>query len=95
MDLDLIQKLVIFCHQIAKEGKQPSVALLRAKAPMKVSVTNAIEAMKRYNASHKMPVEGEQPASEVDRIALLEKRVTQLENALTVMEQRLNKLTQD
>ncbi len=34
-----------------EEGKTPSVGILRSKAPFKVSVTEAIDAIKRFNAS--------------------------------------------
>ncbi len=88
-DNDLIQKLVMFCHQIANEGGTPSIALLRAKAPFKVSVTQAIDAMKAYQASSKKP-----PAdsNKNDTVARLEKRVATLESAVATLEKRLSDL---
>ena len=44
-----LQQLMIVCQQMAKSGTPPSVGLLRARAPFKVSVTQAIEAIKRFN----------------------------------------------
>ncbi|MAI38568.1 hypothetical protein [Alteromonas sp.] len=46
-----INQLIIICQKMHEEGKTPSVGILRSKAPFKVSVTEAIDAIKRFNAS--------------------------------------------
>jgi len=46
-----INQLIIICQKMHEEGKTPSVGMLRSKAPFKVSVTEAIDAIKRFNAS--------------------------------------------
>lgn len=79
-----------------KEGKTPSVGILRAKAPFKVSVTEAIEAIKRFNAhkpklevSNEENVSQQNPVATTDessnlhtRIETLEKEVAELKRAL-------------
>ena len=94
MSSDVIQQLVMLSHQLHQQGLQPSVGLLRSKAPMKVSVTQAIDAIKRFNASDKAPAPATARASDAGTIDALQKRVETLEAALAVMEQRLDKLTQ-
>lgn len=95
MDHDKIQKLVILCHQIARDGITPAVGTLRGRAPMKVSVTEAIEAMKLYQQSVKLtdtsPEQQEKkPTSSAQRITQLEQRVEALEATLQAIEARLN-----
>ncbi|MDO6565466.1 hypothetical protein Q4561_00200 [Alteromonas sp. 1_MG-2023] len=46
-----LQQLMIVCQQMHQNGTTPSVALLRAKAPFKVSVAEAIGAIKHFNAT--------------------------------------------
>lgn len=95
MDQNKIQKLVILCHQIARDGMVPGVGTLRGKAPMKVSVTEAIEAMKLYQQSTKIPdVNNAQKQSRTQlyeqRIEQLEQRIASLEDAVSALMQRLN-----
>lgn len=80
----------MFCHQIANEGGTPSIALLRAKAPFKVSVTQAIDAVKAYQSSNKKP--SANTSSDTRVIASLEKRVETLEHAVATLEKRLSDL---
>ncbi len=88
---DQSQQLVMLCHKMHQEGLQPGVGLLRARAPFKVSVTQAIDAIKAWNASSKMPAT---PASDAgDRVAALEKRVSEMESAIAILEQRLAQLS--
>lgn len=79
-----------------KEGKTPSVGILRAKAPFKVSVTEAIEAIKRFNAHKpKLGIPNEENVSQQNpvattdqsdnfhaRVETLEKEVAELKRAL-------------
>ena len=64
------------------------------QAPFKVSVLEAIEVIKRFNQHQQR--EAEKPApkalSDKERIVELEARVSQLEQAIGVMETRLAKL---
>lgn len=88
---DQIQQLVIICHQIKHQGQQPSVGLLRSKAPFKVSVTQAIDAMKQFNGSQQAPSPS-QPAPNESRIGELESKVAQMEAAIAILEKRLQAL---
>lgn len=88
-DSDIVQKLVMVCHQMENAGITPSVGLLRNKAPFKVSVTQAIDAIKNYNSSRKKPVSEPAMAASNSDIACLEKRIAQLEAAVQILEQRL------
>ncbi|NVK54026.1 MAG: hypothetical protein HWE26_00310 [Alteromonadaceae bacterium] len=82
--------LVKICHTLAAEGQTPGVGLLRGKAPFKVSVLDAIEAIKTFNQQHQS-TPASHDISDKEKIARLEKRVTQLEDALAVIESRLAK----
>ncbi|GGF65230.1 hypothetical protein [Alteromonas lipolytica] len=84
--------LVEICHQLAAEGLTPGVGLLRGKAPFKVSVLDAIDAIKVFNQQFEAAKAAPAALSDKARIDQLEKRVAQLEQALAVMESRLEKL---
>ena len=85
--------LVEICHLLAAEGLTPGVGLLRGKAPFKVSVLDAIEAIKVFNQQNVQVTAQPKTPGDKERIAELEKRVEQLEQALAVMESRLAKLS--
>ncbi len=88
---DQSQQLILLCHQMQKSGLQPSVGLLRSKAPFKVSVTEAINVIKLFNASSQQ-AENRTEISADERVVNLEKRVAELEAAMAILEQRLTKL---
>ena len=94
-----LQQLHVLCLQMYQEGKTPTVGILRSKAPFKVSVTEAIEAIKRFNA-HKPQLDatGKEALSEQNtslnlrrpdslqtRVETLEKEVAELKQALLQM----------
>ncbi len=91
-----LQQLHVLCLQMYQEGKTPTVGIIRSKAPFKVSVTEAIEAIKRFNA-HKPQLDATgkeaksaqsislntyQPDSLQARVETLEKEVAELKQAL-------------
>ncbi len=82
--------LVKLCHEFAAQGQTPGVGLLRGKAPFKVTVLDAIEAIKTFNQQYQT-APASPDISDKDKILQLEKRVAQLEDALAVMENRLAK----
>lgn len=84
--------LVEICHALAAEGLTPGVGLLRGKAPFKVSVLDAIDAIKAFNQHAALASMQPKSLTDKERIADLEKRVNQLEEALALMESRLAKL---
>lgn len=91
-----LQQLHALCLQMHQEGKTPSVGILRAKAPFKTSVTEAIEAIKRFNANkpkldasieekaaqQNFPLSTHQADSLQARVDTLEKEVAELKKAL-------------
>lgn len=74
-----------------EDGKTPTVGILRSKAPFKATVTEAIEAIKRFNASKPRTGNVEtksdsstenERASLADRVDRLEQEVIELKTAL-------------
>ena len=86
------KSLVEICHALAADGLTPGVGLLRGRAPFKVSVLDAIEAIKVFNQQSVQIKAPPKTPGDKEHIAELEKRVEQLEQALAVMESRLAKL---
>lgn len=90
---DNLQQLVVICQKMYDEGKTPSVGILRSKAPFKVSVTEAIEAIKRFNASKKVtPTSSTNDKDDemtrntlVQRVEALEKEVSELKQTLNAI----------
>lgn len=87
MTNDSIQQLLILCHRMHKEGVTPSVGMLRSKAPFKVSVTEAIETIKRFNAGTSKNTQNTVPESSKEND--LSKRVLLLEQEVEVLKQTL------
>ena len=95
-----LQQLHVLCLQMHKEGKTPSVGILRAKAPFKVSVTEAIEAIKRFNA-HKPKLEVSKdenvaqhnPVATTDESGNLHARVETLEKEVAELKRALHQIT--
>ena len=94
-----LQQLHVLCLQMHKEGKTPSVGILRAKAPFKVSVTEAIEAIKRFNA-HKPKLEVSKdenvaqhnPVATTDEVGNLHARVESLEKEVAELKRALQQI---
>jgi hypothetical protein len=90
---DNLQQLVVICQKMYDEGKTPSVGMLRSKAPFKVSVTEAIEAIKRFNASKKITPSASSNDKDdemtrntlVQRVEALEKEVSELKQTLNAI----------
>ena len=94
-----LQQLYILCLQMHKEGKTPSVGILRARAPFKVSVTEAIEAIKRFNAHKpKLDVPSEKEDSQQNstnsagQVSTLQARVETLEKEVAELKRVLNEV---
>ena len=80
---------MIVCQQMVQKGTSPSVAILRAKAPFKASVTEAIEAIKHFNAANGASDPASINGKDVETIVSLSKRVAVLEQQMTMLQQRL------
>jgi len=94
-----LQQLHILCLQMHKEGKTPSVGILRARAPFKVSVTEAIEAIKRFNAHKpKLDVPSKKEDSQQNstnsagQVSSLQARVETLEKEVAELKRVLNEV---
>ncbi len=94
MNSDNIHKLILLCQSMNKEGAKPSVGMLRSKAPFKVSVTEAIEAIKRYNASNPATLTQNDATKEAAAPQNLTARVEALEEEVASLKQALANLTQ-
>ncbi len=94
-----LQQLHILCLQMHNEGKTPSVGILRARAPFKVSVTEAIEAIKRFNAHKpKLDVPSDKEDSQQNstnsagQVSSLQARVETLEKEVAELKRVLNEV---
>ena len=86
-----LNQLIILCQSMHSEGKTPSVAMIRAKAPFKASVTEAIEAIKRFNVSaHAEPSPA--PKKQAAEEASLTQRVVALENEVSELKAQIARL---
>ncbi|WDT87075.1 hypothetical protein [Alteromonas sp. 009811495] len=92
--MDNIQQLIIICQKMHSEGKTPSVGMLRSKAPFKASVTDAIEAIKRFNASKKSELGSQHVPTKNKETheSALERRVIILEQEVAALKQSLSAL---
>jgi len=83
------EHLLQICQQLAKQGKTPSVALIKARMTTKVSMQAVIKAIQLWKqnpnvelAPGQTPSESAPPASLEQRVAQLEKEVATLKLAL-------------
>ncbi|BFT31213.1 hypothetical protein D210916BOD24_23890 [Alteromonas sp. D210916BOD_24] len=99
MNSDNIHRLILLCQSMHEAGSSPSVGMLRSKAPFKVSVTEAIEAIKRFNASKPvmrssnlttLTTTTSRPEELSERVSMLEKEVAELKQQLAAITQRLH-----
>lgn len=80
-----------------EEGKTPSVGILRSKAPFKVSVTEAIDAIKRFNASapRVQSANSQHDIQPSDDAVSLATRVDALEREIETLKASLEALLRD
>lgn len=93
---DNLQTLTIICDQLSRSGVTPTVGLLRSKAPFKVSVPDAIDAIKRYKSAHgnRAPSATETNTSEADEKRDLAHRVSTLEEQVKLLQRQLAQLVE-
>lgn len=85
-----LSHIVALCQTLAKEGKKPSVGLVRSRAVGKLSVPDAIKGIQSWQAQPNQVVEPNkeadttsvEPATLEDRVAELEKQVLNLTQKL-------------
>lgn len=100
MPIMIDEKLLAICAQLAKQGKKPSVGLLKGRAPSSYPLPQIIAAVQYWKANPKLQgvkaenlvlAKDESMASE--KATSLEERVAYLETKVAQLEQQLSKLS--
>ncbi|MCG9748866.1 hypothetical protein L1D54_00065 [Vibrio brasiliensis] len=89
---DVSQELKDVLEQLHSEGKEPTVALVKARLSTPVPMPALITTLKSWKSANRVPkveVAAKQPDNEVDRIAQLEAQVAALTERLMVLEKKL------
>lgn len=89
---DVSQELEAIFAALAQQGKEPTVALVKARLKTPVSMPAIITAVKRWKNSQQVPkVEVAAPATEADtdRVAQLEAKVAVLTTRIEALEAEL------
>lgn len=88
-----LSQIVALCQTLAKEGKKPSVGLVRSRAVGKLSVPDAIKGIQSWQAQPDQLVESNKEANTTSaEPATLEDRVAKLENQVLHLTQQLASL---
>lgn len=91
---DVTEQLQAVLEQLQQQGKEPTVALVRARMNTSVPMPALIAAIKSWKSAQRVPkVEVAGPQAETDqaeRIAQLEKTVAELVARLASLEAKLN-----
>ncbi|OAJ92895.1 hypothetical protein [Vibrio bivalvicida] len=91
---DVSQELKDILEQLHAEGKEPTVALVKARLSTSVPMPALITTLKSWKSSNRVPkveVAAKQEIADVDRIEQLEKQVMDLTARLIVLEEKLEK----
>ncbi len=88
---DVSQELKDVLEQLHQEGKEPTVALVKARLSTPIPMPALITALKSWKNANRVPkVEiAAKQQSEQDRISELEKQVAELQQRLTALESKL------
>ncbi len=88
---DVSQELKDVLEQLHQEGKEPTVALVKARLSTPIPMPALITALKSWKSANRVPkVEiAAKQQSEQDRISELEKQVAELQQRLTALESKL------
>lgn len=89
---DVSQELKDVLEQLHSEGKEPTVALVKARLSTPVPMPALIATLKSWKSANRVPkveVAAKQPDNDVDRIAQLEAQVAALTERLMVLEKKL------
>ncbi|NVJ57897.1 MAG: hypothetical protein HWE19_16200 [Vibrionaceae bacterium] len=89
---DVSQELKDVLEQLHQEGKEPTVALVKARLNTSIPMPALITALKSWKSANRVPkVEiAAKQQSDQDRIRELEKQVAELQQRLTVLERKLD-----
>ncbi|UUM29896.1 hypothetical protein [Vibrio japonicus] len=88
---DVSQELKDVLEQLHQEGKEPTVALVKARLSTPVPMPALITTLKSWKSANRVPkVEiAEKQQSDQDRISELEKQVAELQQRLDALERKL------
>ncbi len=88
---DVSQELKDVLEQLHQEGKEPTVALVKARLSTPIPMPALITALKSWKSANRVPkVEiAAKQQSDQDRISELEKQVAELQQRLTALERKL------
>lgn len=88
---DVSQELKDVLEQLHQEGKEPTVALVKARLSTSIPMPALITALKSWKSANRVPkVEiAAKQQSDQDRINELEKQVAELQQRLTALERKL------
>lgn len=90
---DVSQELKSVLEQLHAEGKEPTVALVKARLSTSVPMPALITTIKSWKSSNRVPkveVAVKKEVSDADRIEQLEKQVTALTMRLAALEEKLS-----
>lgn len=91
---DVSQELKGVLEQLHAEGKEPTVALVKARLSTSVPMPALITTLKSWKSSNRVPkveVAAKQEVADTDRIEQLEKQVIELTARLVALEEKLEK----
>lgn len=91
---DVSQELKDVLEQLHSEGKEPTVALVKARLSTPVPMPALITTLKSWKSSNRVPkveVAAKQEVADTDRIEQLEKQVKDLTARLIALEEKLEK----
>lgn len=91
---DVSQELKDVLEQLHSEGKEPTVALVKARLSTPVPMPALITTIKSWKSSNRVPkveVAVKKEVADSDRIAQLEKQITDLTARLNALEEKLEK----
>lgn len=88
---DVTKELETVMEQLQQEGKEPSVALVKARMKTPVPMPALITALKSWKSANRVPkIEiAAQKTSEQDRLTMLENTIAQLTARIEALENKL------
>lgn len=87
---DVTQELEAILTSLHNEGKEPSVALVKARLSTPVPMPALITTIKSWKSANRVPkVEIAAQTSDMDRIQILEKQVAELSQRILALESKL------
>ncbi|MBN3575059.1 hypothetical protein [Vibrio neptunius] len=89
---DVSQELKEILEQLRKEGKEPTVALVKARLSTVIPMPALITTIKSWKSANRVPkveVAAKAESNEQDRIKQLEQEVTQLNQRIAALESKL------